>query len=187
MNAVGTDGRPGTESAAVTALVEAHRPLVDHLVREALLRVHATVAAEPLTKVATAALRAAARTFDAAATTPFADCARTGIRAALAEHLRGTRWTPAGTRTDLTAEARRRRHAEQDDLAAGLAALPRQLRVAITAYYYDQRPAEEIARDLGVTTARVRQLQAEALRRLQAGRRAGAARYFPPAAQLRGA
>jgi RNA polymerase sigma factor for flagellar operon FliA len=50
-----------------------------------------------------------------------------------------------------------------------VAALPERLRLVIVAYFFEQRPQQEIAEELGVTPSRVSQLQAEALRLLHAG------------------
>jgi RNA polymerase sigma factor for flagellar operon FliA len=48
-------------------------------------------------------------------------------------------------------------------------ALPDRLRYVIVAYFFEQRPQQDIAAELGVTPSRVSQLQAEALRLLHAG------------------
>lgn len=54
-------------------------------------------------------------------------------------------------------------------LHEAVAALPERLGHVITAYFFEQRPHNEIAVELGVTPSRVSQLQSEALRLLQAG------------------
>ena len=44
-----------------------------------------------------------------------------------------------------------------------VAMLPERLRVVIVGYFFDERPMEELARELGVTESRVSQMRAEAL------------------------
>jgi len=53
-----------------------------------------------------------------------------------------------------------------------LAELPERLRSVIIAYFFEQRPQQEIAASLGVTPSRISQLQSEALRLLNAALRA---------------
>ena len=53
-----------------------------------------------------------------------------------------------------------------------IAELPERLRFIVLAYFFEQRPQQEIAAELGVTPSRVSQLQSEALRLLHAGLRA---------------
>ena len=53
-----------------------------------------------------------------------------------------------------------------------LAELPERLRTVVVAYFFEQRPQQEIAASLGVTPSRVSQLQSEALRLLNAALRA---------------
>lgn len=52
-----------------------------------------------------------------------------------------------------------------------LTELPERLRSVVIAYFFEQRPQQEIAESLGVTPSRVSQLQAEALRMLHAALR----------------
>ena len=44
-----------------------------------------------------------------------------------------------------------------------VAMLPERLRVVVVGYFFDERPMEELARELGVTESRVSQMRAEAL------------------------
>lgn len=73
-------------------LVEAHLPLVGHLVRETMQRVPRHVHVDDLTSAATTALVLAARNFDAARGVPFSAYARLCIRGALVDELRGMDW-----------------------------------------------------------------------------------------------
>ncbi|GAA1561682.1 FliA/WhiG family RNA polymerase sigma factor [Dactylosporangium maewongense] len=50
-----------------------------------------------------------------------------------------------------------------------IGALPERLRAVVTAYFFEERPMNDIARELGVTESRVSQLRAEALMLLRDG------------------
>jgi RNA polymerase sigma factor for flagellar operon FliA len=54
-------------------------------------------------------------------------------------------------------------------LSDAIDALPERLRTVVTAYFLDERPMAEIARELGVTESRISQLRAEALILLRDG------------------
>jgi RNA polymerase sigma factor FliA len=54
-------------------------------------------------------------------------------------------------------------------LVDAVSTLPERLRVVVTAYFFEERPMQEIAADLGVTESRVSQLRSEALILLRDG------------------
>jgi len=54
-------------------------------------------------------------------------------------------------------------------LRDAIAALPERLRTVITGYFYDERPMQALAEELGVTESRISQLRAEALILLRDG------------------
>lgn len=54
-------------------------------------------------------------------------------------------------------------------LADAVAALPERLRKVVIEYFFDERPMQEIADDLGVTESRISQMRAEALALLRDG------------------
>ena len=54
-------------------------------------------------------------------------------------------------------------------LRDAIAALPERLRTVITGYFYDERPMQQLATELGVTESRISQLRAEALILLRDG------------------
>ena len=54
-------------------------------------------------------------------------------------------------------------------LTDAVAALPDRLRHVVVGYFFEERPMEELARELGVTESRISQLRAEALELLRDG------------------
>jgi RNA polymerase sigma factor for flagellar operon FliA len=54
-------------------------------------------------------------------------------------------------------------------LVDAVSTLPERLRMVVTAYFFEERPMQEIAAELGVTESRVSQLRAEALILLRDG------------------
>jgi RNA polymerase sigma factor FliA len=54
-------------------------------------------------------------------------------------------------------------------LTDAVAALPERLRHVVVGYFFEERPMEELARELGVTESRISQLRAEALELLRDG------------------
>ncbi|MBU2666503.1 sigma-70 family RNA polymerase sigma factor [Actinoplanes bogorensis] len=94
--------------------VQAHMPLVGHLVREMLARVPAHVNRDDLLSAGYAALVHAARGYDEDRNVPFARFAAARVRGALLDELRGLDWASRsvrqrarrtdGARQELTAE-----------------------------------------------------------------------------------
>lgn len=100
-------------------IVQAHMPLVGHLVREMLARVPAHVNRDDLLSAGYAALVHAARGFDHERGVPFARFAAARVRGALLDELRGLDWASRSVRL----RARRTDSARQE-LTAELGRLP---------------------------------------------------------------
>lgn len=81
------------------ALVRAHLPLVDHLVREVASRVPTHVDRDELTSAAMYALAVSARTFDESVGATFGSFASIRIRGALTDELRSMDWASRSVRT----------------------------------------------------------------------------------------
>lgn len=79
-------------------LVEAHLPLVDHLVRERLGKVPAHVRRDELTSAGLMALVLSAHSYDPERGVPFAPFAAIRIRGALMDELRSMDWAPRSLR-----------------------------------------------------------------------------------------
>jgi RNA polymerase sigma factor for flagellar operon FliA len=120
---------PRSQSAS-EQLIEAHLPLVGHLVRETLGKVPAHVNRDDLTSAAMMALVVAAQGFDPDRGVPFARYAAIRIRGALLDELRGMDWAARSVRTrareldavrtQLTAALRRTPTPEETAAAAGI-------------------------------------------------------------------
>jgi RNA polymerase sigma factor FliA len=100
-------------------IVQAHMPLVGHLVREMLTRVPAHVSRDDLLSAGYAALVQAARGFDHGRGVPFARFAAARVRGALLDELRGLDWASRSVRR----RARRTDSARQE-LTAELGRAP---------------------------------------------------------------
>ena len=100
-------------------IVQAHMPLVGHLVREMLARVPAHVNRDDLLSAGYAALVHAARGFDAARGVPFARFAAARVRGALLDELRGLDWASRSVR-----QRARRTDAARQELTAELGRTP---------------------------------------------------------------
>ena len=96
--------RPGsTENASgsaldTDALVRAHLPLVEHLVREVASRIPSHVDRDELTSAAMYALATSARSFDPSVGTSFGSFASIRIRGALTDELRSMDWASRSVR-----------------------------------------------------------------------------------------
>lgn len=101
------------QSSDVDAMIEAHLPLVGHLVREMLARVPAHVSREDLFSAGAEALVAAARSFVADRGAPFGAYAAVRVRGALLDELRGLDWATRSVRGKV-----RRIEAERDRFVA---------------------------------------------------------------------
>ncbi|MGH3630572.1 MAG: sigma-70 family RNA polymerase sigma factor, partial [Sciscionella sp.] len=109
----------------VDALVESHLPLVGYAVAEASSRLPYHVNRDDLTSAAMMALVQAARSFDAGRGVPFALFAKSRLRGAIIDELRGRDWVTRGVRV----KARLRTQAE-DELSAQLRRHPSPREVA---------------------------------------------------------
>ena len=172
-------------------VVQAHMPLVGHLVREMLTRVPAHVNRDDLLSAGYAALVHAARGYDDERGVPFARFAAARVRGALLDELRGLDWASRSVRQravvfslqgfatvgadDMVTEPgagpeelliRRERLGYLRD---AIDALPERLRAVVQGYFFEERPMARIAEELGVTESRVSQLRAEALTLLRDG------------------
>ena len=106
-------------------IVQAHMPLVGHLVREMLARVPAHVNRDDLLSAGYAALVAAARGFDEARGVPFARFAAARVRGALLDELRGLDWASRSVR-----QRARRTDTARQELTAELGRTPTAAEVA---------------------------------------------------------
>jgi RNA polymerase sigma factor FliA len=106
-------------------VVQAHMPLVGHLVREMLARVPAHVSRDDLLSAGYAALVAAARGFDDARGVPFARFAAARVRGALLDELRGLDWASRSVR-----QRARRTDSARQELTAELGRTPAAAEVA---------------------------------------------------------
>ncbi len=123
-----TAATPATNAVsarAVDALVTEHMVLVGYLVRELGARVPAHVDRDELTSAGLTALVLAARSFDPTRGVPFTAFARTRIRGALLDELRGRDWA---TRT--VRQAARRVDTARTQLTAALGRTPTDVEVA---------------------------------------------------------
>ena len=100
-------------------IVQAHMPLVGHLVREMLARVPAHVNRDDLLSAGYAALVAAARGFDEERGVPFARFAAARVRGALLDELRGLDWASRSVR-----QRARRTDTARQELTAELGRTP---------------------------------------------------------------
>jgi RNA polymerase sigma factor FliA len=91
--------RPASTRCQVTALVEDHVSLVDHLVSERMAKVPPHVSRDELTSAAMMALVLAARSFDPERGVPFAHFASIRIRGAMTDELRGMDWATRSVRS----------------------------------------------------------------------------------------
>lgn len=89
--------------SARDALVRAHLPLVDHLVREVASRVPAHVDRDELTSAAMYALALSARSFDPSIGASFGTFASIRIRGALTDELRSMDWASRSVRAKARA------------------------------------------------------------------------------------
>lgn len=111
-------------------LIEAHMPLVGHIVRETMSRVPAHVSRDDLTSAGFTALVLAARAFDAERGVPFVRYASTRVRGAILDELRSVDWASRSVRrrardldearTALSSELGRAPSAAEVASAAGL-------------------------------------------------------------------
>jgi len=106
-------------------IVQAHMPLVGHLVREILARVPAHVNRDDLLSAGYAALVQAARGFDAGRGVPFGRFAATRVRGALLDELRGLDWASRSVR-----QRARRSDTARQELIAELGRTPTTAEVA---------------------------------------------------------
>jgi RNA polymerase sigma factor for flagellar operon FliA len=88
-----------SSSCAVDELIEAHVPLVGHLVREVMAKVPAHVHRDDLASAGMMALVLAARGFDPTRGVPFARFAAVRIRGSLTDELRAMDWATRGVRS----------------------------------------------------------------------------------------
>jgi RNA polymerase sigma factor for flagellar operon FliA len=116
-------------------IVQAHMPLVGHLVRETLARVPAHVNRDDLLSAGYAALVAAARGFDAERGVPFARFAAARVRGALLDELRGLDWASRSVR-----QRARRTDSARQELTARLGRTP---------------TVQEVAEQLGCTVEEI--------------------------------
>ncbi|WP_250033417.1 sigma-70 family RNA polymerase sigma factor [Paractinoplanes maris] len=100
-------------------VVQAHMPLVGHLVREMLARVPAHVNRDDLLSAGYAALVHAARGYDDDRGVPFARFAAARVRGALLDELRGLDWASRSVR-----QRARRTDTARQDLIAELGRMP---------------------------------------------------------------
>ncbi|MCO8273112.1 sigma-70 family RNA polymerase sigma factor [Actinoplanes sp. TRM 88003] len=100
-------------------VVQAHMPLVGHLVREMLARVPAHVNRDDLLSAGYAALVHAARGFDDDRGVPFARFAAARVRGALLDELRGLDWASRSVR-----QRARRTDTARQELTAELGRMP---------------------------------------------------------------
>jgi RNA polymerase sigma factor for flagellar operon FliA len=100
-------------------IVQAHMPLVGHLVREMLARVPAHVNRDDLLSAGYAALVHAARGFDAERGVPFGRFAAARVRGALLDELRGLDWASRSVR-----QRARRTDTARQELTAELGRTP---------------------------------------------------------------
>ncbi|MCM4083720.1 sigma-70 family RNA polymerase sigma factor [Paractinoplanes hotanensis] len=100
-------------------VVQAHMPLVGHLVREMLTRVPAHVNRDDLLSAGYAALVHAARGYDDARGVPFARFAAARVRGALLDELRGLDWASRSVR-----QRARRTDTARQELTAELGRMP---------------------------------------------------------------
>ncbi|WP_250007029.1 sigma-70 family RNA polymerase sigma factor [Actinoplanes sp. M2I2] len=100
-------------------IVQAHMPLVGHLVREMLARVPAHVNRDDLLSAGYAALVHAARGYDAERGVPFARFAAARVRGALLDELRGLDWASRSVR-----QRARRADTARQELIAELGRMP---------------------------------------------------------------
>ena len=100
-------------------IVQAHMPLVGHLVREVLSRVPAHVSRDDLLSAGYAALVQAARGFDHGRGVPFARFAAARVRGALLDELRGLDWASRSVR-----QRARRTDTARQELTAELGRAP---------------------------------------------------------------
>nr|WP_221377806.1 sigma-70 family RNA polymerase sigma factor [Actinoplanes polyasparticus] len=100
-------------------VVQAHMPLVGHLVREMLTRVPAHVNRDDLLSAGYAALVHAARGYDDARGVPFARFAAARVRGALLDELRGLDWASRSVR-----QRARRTDTARQQLIAELGRMP---------------------------------------------------------------
>jgi RNA polymerase sigma factor for flagellar operon FliA len=122
---------PTANSREVDALIEAHIPLVGHLVRELMTRLPAHVGRDDLVSAGMLALVISARSFDSSRGVPFGRFAAIRIRGALTDQLRNLDWASRAVRGKA-------REAEnvRNTLTARLGRTPRR---------------EEVAQAMGVT------------------------------------
>ena len=85
---------------------------------------------------------------------------------ALVAHGDGEEVLPPDVRTPDAVLAERERHAYLTD---AVAALPERLRRVVVGYFFEERPMQELADELGVTESRISQMRAEALALLRDG------------------
>lgn len=95
---VGTERATREDRVRVAELVEAHLPLVGHLVRETRSRVPGHVSADDLTSAGMFALVQAAEGYDASKGASFSTYAALRIRGALVDELRGLDWASRSVR-----------------------------------------------------------------------------------------
>ncbi|WP_127504327.1 sigma-70 family RNA polymerase sigma factor [Actinoplanes solisilvae] len=100
-------------------VVQAHMPLVGHLVREMLARVPAHVSRDDLLSAGYTALVHAARGFDRQRGVPFARFAAARVRGALLDELRGLDWASRSVR-----QRARRTDTARQELTAELGRTP---------------------------------------------------------------
>jgi RNA polymerase sigma factor FliA len=106
-------------------LVRQHLPVVGYLVAEMLHRLPPHVERDDLVSAGQLALVNAARSYDASTGVPFGAYARTRIRGALLDELRGADWASRGARTRA-----KRLSAAEDRLAAELGRWPSDVELA---------------------------------------------------------
>ncbi|MCW2818187.1 MAG: polymerase, sigma 28 subunit, SigD/FliA/WhiG [Marmoricola sp.] len=117
------------------ALISAHIPLVNHVVRETMNRVPSHVDRDDLVSAGLMALVKAAAAFDASRGVPFSAYAATRVRGAVLDELRGVDWASRSVRRT----------------ARSLDAVRSQLAVALGRSASDS----EVAAALGITTEEV--------------------------------
>jgi len=122
-------------------LVPQHLPLVGHVVNDMLLRAPAHVERDDLASAGMLALVQAARAYDPTLGVPFSNYARTRIRGAILDEMRGADWAPRSVRS-------RARDVNRTT-------------EALTARLGRRPAAEEVAAVLGIGVDDVRQARAD--------------------------
>ncbi len=113
------NGSPPVVERRREDIVQAHMPLVGHLVREMLARVPAHVNRDDLLSAGYVALVHAARGFDAERGVPFSRFAAARVRGALLDELRGLDWASRSVR-----QRARRTDTARQELTAELGRTP---------------------------------------------------------------